>query len=275
MHSRDLSASFSHRLESRHFIFYYEETSTDVGTMRDVLEAFWDAVDRDFFPAQLSFRVNIFVLRDELSFQQFLYKEFNMHRTAGLFGTYIPRIRGLVTYEHSGYGTLTHELAHALLQNNFPHLPAWADEGVSSFFEKFYGYRDGSRMVFRFGFENPWRLKELGARLLYLDIRDILRFPESHDTSEKRMAAVFLYRHGNLRRYLELVKSGDKRGFNSLLEAAFDKPMADIQSLWAAYLKDVDQHRAELMRLPPSQIFPSRALFEGLIASFKSDTGGG
>src|SRR5262249_4571125 len=77
-------------------------------------------------------------------------------------------------YEDSGLGTFAHEIMHPLVERNLRDRPPWAIEGIPSFFEKFYGYWRDGELVVNWGFQNPWRIKELGANLARLDLPTIL-----------------------------------------------------------------------------------------------------
>lgn len=52
------------------------------------------------------------------------------------FGFYQPAERAMVMNIGLGLGTLTHELAHPLVEANFPEAPTWLNEGVASVFEQ-------------------------------------------------------------------------------------------------------------------------------------------
>jgi hypothetical protein len=57
----------------------------------------------------------------------------------------------------TGTGTLVHELVHALIQPDFPMVPAWFNEGLGSLYEQCSISRDNRRIT---GHEN-WRLPAL------------------------------------------------------------------------------------------------------------------
>ena len=63
---------------------------------------------------------------------------------------------------------------HPLVERNLRDRPAWAIEGIPTFFEKFYGYWRDDELVVNWGFQNPWRIKKLGANLAQLDLQGIL-----------------------------------------------------------------------------------------------------
>jgi hypothetical protein len=51
------------------------------------------------------------------------------------YGFYDPSRRQMVMNAGLGLGTLTHELVHPILEEDFPGAPTWLDEGIASLFE--------------------------------------------------------------------------------------------------------------------------------------------
>ncbi len=53
-----------------------------------------------------------------------------------VYGYYKPQLRTLALNLATGGGTLTHELTHALVDFDFPEVPAWFNEGLASLHEQ-------------------------------------------------------------------------------------------------------------------------------------------
>lgn len=270
-----LAESFPYKLRSKYFNFYYGDDVNNIDVIYRVADGFIDIVDRDFFKVRFDFPLDVYVLENAEAFRDFLRHKLGMLNTVGLYGVYLEQIHGFVTYENAGFGTFSHEIMHPLLRADFPRLPEWAVEGIPAFFEKFFGYWQDNRPVLKFGFQNPWRIRELGARLGSLDLEHILNHPGQHDTSEKRMVSVFLYQKGKLRRYLDLARTDDRKGYRTLVEAAFEKPFSEIRPLWISYLQDVEKQKEKIMRTPASGLFGNRGLFEDFIQSLGLGDGSG
>jgi hypothetical protein len=181
------------------------------------------------------------------------------------FGIYLYSNKLLATYEDSGLGTFTHETFHAFVERDLKSRPAWADEGVPTFFEKFYGYWKNDELVLFWGFQNPWRIRELGNNLTQLNLSEVLsdQNPES-DESKLRMVSLFLWQQGRFRRFLKLIAANDKRGYASYFEAAMELPLEKIIPLWQNYLLDVDRRRAAILSLPLSTVFENEEEFRTL-----------
>jgi len=83
---------------------------------------------------------------------------------------------------------------------------------------------------------------------------------------------MFLWQQGKFKRFLELVKSEDKNGYNSYFEAAMEMPADKIVPLWKAYLNDIAANRNEIMRLPPSAIFQDKEVFQRFVTQYRIPT---
>jgi hypothetical protein len=164
-------------------------------------------------------------------------------------------------------GTFTHEVSHPLVEENFAHLPAWAFEGIPTFFEKFYGYWNGEQLVLYWGFQNPWRIRELGPELTRLDLKRIVSENGITEPSESklRMAAMFLWEQGRLRRFLRLVATNNRLGYPTYFEAAMGMPMGKIMPIWQSYLESIERNRAEILSLPLSTVFSNEAEFHDFV----------
>jgi hypothetical protein len=267
----DWSRDFAHHHRGRIFDLHYQRADWDAAAFTRVADAFVDLVDRDFVPVRLERRLDVIVLPDRASFHHYLREVLRIDLTPT--GIYLPALRVFATYEDSGLGTFTHEIMHAVVERSLPDCPRWALEGVPAFFEKFLGYWDGGRLVVQWGFQNPWRLQVLGDGLQGLDLARIVAadrpYPGAAASSAERLVAVFLWQHGRLERFLQLVAARDRAGFASYFEAAMQRPLAEIVPLWQAYLADLVANRAEALRIPPSTVYVDRAAFEKGLAELR------
>ena len=116
--------------------------------------------------------------------QRFLSQQLGRNEPP-LFGLYLPENNLFVTYNGSGLGTFAHEIMHPVVEAELPHVPSWGREGIPTFFEKFYGYKESNRLHLKWGYQNPWRIRALGERLLKLQLGNIVR--ASSNQSELRL----------------------------------------------------------------------------------------
>ena len=264
---QELAKHFRHEYKSKYFVFHYNDEITRAKPLTKFSDSFVDVVNRDFFKARFNYPIHVYVLKDRTAFKDFLVRKAGVSAPPG-WGIYFPRKRAFVTHESSGYGTFAHEIMHALVGANLRNTPLWADEGIPSFFEKSFGYWSKDELILRFGFQNPWRIQQMGGTLPSLDLESIVKNKHPYGTSEKRMVSVFLYQHGKLREYLRLVSTNRKYGYSTFLEAAFSKHMSLLVPEWKKYLQEVHRNRNQILRIPGSMIFDSKEQYEAFMKAY-------
>jgi hypothetical protein len=183
------------------------------------------------------------------------------------FGVYVYAYKFFATYEDSGMGTFAHEILHPLVERNLKDRPQWAMEGIPTFFEKFYGYWKDDELVVYWGYQNPWRIQQLGTNLTQLDLKEMIADTHNFNWQEKnesscRMASVFLWSQGRFKRFLSLIATHNKAGYPTYFEAAMQMPVEKILPLWQSYLNDVAARRTKVLLLPPSTIFETESAFQ-------------
>ncbi len=266
--AQNFLSQFPLRKETKYFDFRYKHDSPRLTKIVRFDDAFIEVVTRDFFKADFDYPIHAVVLEDEDQFKEFLQNQY--HIPDPRLGIYVPSDKLFATYEASGLGTFTHEILHALVERDLSSRPAWALEGIPTFFEKFYGYWRGDQLVLLWGFQNPWRIDGLGARLTRLDLKEIIsEHPPRggsgaapRNESEVRMVSVFLWQRGKFRRFLRLISEKDKHGYPSYFEAAMEMPLERIIPLWQIYLQDVARRRTSILSLPSSTVFDSEGEFQ-------------
>jgi len=253
---------------SRYFTIHYQRSAWDAAELARFADGFVELVDRDFLPARFDRPMDVLVFPDRASFHRYLRKVLGADLTP--MGIYLPALSVFATSEDSGLGTFAHEIMHPIARRALRDAPQWADEGIPAFFEKFTGYWENGHLVAQWGYQNPWRLEVIGGALTQLDLEQVAakeRATSQLDLAADRLLAVFLWRQGRLERFLRLVAAGDRAGFGTYLEAALERPLAEVVPLWRAYLEDIAANRAAAMRVPPSTVYPDRASYERAMAS--------
>lgn len=268
MHAVDWSKKLPFARKSQYFEFHYQRETWDAAAFARFADGFVDLVNRDFVKLGFDYPIQVLVLPDRATFQQFLKKEFVV-RDPPNFGMYFPAFKVFVTFEDSGLGTFAHEIMHPLLDRNLRNCPVWATEAVPAFFEKFIGYWDADKLVLQWGYQNPWRIEALGDKLAGLDLARIVndRRPVTNfDNSERRLVTVFLWRAGRFERFLRLLADNTHAGYDSCFEAAMEQPLKALVPQWQNYLQEIASHRAEIMKVPASVVLPNRPAFEQALA---------
>jgi len=253
-----LFAGFSNKIESKYFIFYSDLPRRQLENYTEFSNLFLDVVDRDFVELRNLRRMTAVVFPDQNTMHRFLTQRLGLNMPP-VFGTYIAEHHLFLTYDGSGLGTFTHEIMHPVLDIELPQTPSWASEGIPAFFEKFYGYKEENRLYLKWGYQNPWRIQALGERLLTAKLADIIH--RSQDQSEQRLVSVFLYRRGKWKTFLDLIRAGDKRGYETYVEAAFGLRLSELEDDWRTYVKDAYGKRNQIYQLPASRLFPAKQEF--------------
>jgi hypothetical protein len=161
---RTFLAQFPLRKQTEYFDFRYKHDSSRISAIVRFDDAFIKLTNREFFKADFDYPIRVFVAEDWEHFDEFARKRLHVPGPAG-YGMYLASDKLFATYETSGLGTFTHEIMHPLVERNLSSRPPWAEEGIPTFFEKFYGYWKDDELVLLWGFQNPWRINELGANL--------------------------------------------------------------------------------------------------------------
>jgi hypothetical protein len=261
----DWSRDFPLERRSRYFDVRYQRSGWDAAAFVRFADAFVDIVDRDFVRVSLEHPIGVLVLPDQASFQAYLRTRLGIARPPA-YGMYLPKLGLFATYEDSGLGTFTHQIMYPIVFHGLSDSPQWAGDAVPAFFEKFFGYWEGDRLVVEWGYQNPWRLDRIGGALATLDLSRILAGEARLGQSERRLVTVFLWQQCRLERFLRLIAARDLAGRQTYLEAAMERPFEEIVPVWKAYLADLAAHRADAMRVPPSAVYKDRAAFEGALA---------
>lgn len=265
--AQDYLDQFPHRKQTEYFDFRYRHNSPRIAEIARFADAFIKIVNRDFFKADFDYPIRVLVLEDRATFKEFLRRQFRDNDPPD-FGIYLSGQKLFATYEGSGLGTFAHEIMHPLVERNLPDHPAWATEGIPTFFEKFYGYWTNNDLVVQWGFQNPWRINQLETNLTRLDLKQIISYTQSDSyeqlqyfESKQRLVSVFLWQQGRFKRFLQLIAGRQKHGYSTYIEATMEMPVERILPLWQDYLNDVSAQRSRIMTLPASTIFDSQAAF--------------
>lgn len=255
-------------LTSPHFVYHFDDTSRPyVKQLMAFSEGFLSFIEKEYFTPDYDYPLTALVFNNKAGFQDYLKHRLGVANPPG-FGIYVSKYRVFVTFMDSGLGTFAHEIMHPLVETNLPKRPIWAMEGIPAFFEKFIAYWDGKALRMQTGYQNPWRIHVLGNELTGLDLAEIVERRRNHygrfRNSELRMVSVFLDRQGLLKRYIDLVRRGDRQGYATYLEAAFGKELTEIEPLWRRYLTETKKNRARIYRIPTSRIVATKKEFDAL-----------
>ncbi len=265
--SQSYSEQLPLRQQSKYFDFRFKQHPEKIKAIARFADAFIDIVNRDFFKAEFDYPIRVLVTEDSAAHRTLVTKQFGV--TDPTMGIFLYKHNLFATYEDSGLGTFAHEIMHPLVGRNLKDRPAWAIEGVPTFFEKFYGYWRGDELVVNWGFQNPWRIKQLGTDLARLDLQGILTTTRAGEReSEQRLVSIFLWEQGKFKQFLDLVRKREKNGYDSYFEAAMERPIGRVIPLWQDYLARIVARRSEILRLPVSVTLTNEEAFHKFAASY-------
>ena len=267
--SQSYSEQLPLRQQSKYFDFRFKQHPEKIKAIARFADAFIDIVNRDFFKAEFDYPIRVLVSEDSSTHRTLVSEQFGV--TNPTMGIFLYNYNLFATYEDSGLGTFAHEIMHPLVERNLKDRPAWAIEGIPTFFEKFYGYWRGDELVVYWGFQNPWRINALGTDLTRLDLQEVLATTGGGEReSEQRLVSIFLWEQGKFKQFLDFVRRREKNGYDSYFEAAMGMPIGQVIPLWQDYLARIAARRSEILRLPLSATLPDAEAFRKFAASYGS-----
>jgi hypothetical protein len=272
--SQDFTGQFPYHKQTEYFDFYYLRESPRIPEITRFADGFVRLVNHDFFKADFDYPIRVLVFEDREQFKQFLIQQLHIADPPN-FGVYVYRYKFFATYEDSGLGTFAHEILHPLVERNLKDRPQWAMEGIPTFFEKFYGYWQAGELTAYWGYQNPWRIQQLGNSLTELDLKRVIADAKETEASSSvertesswRMVSVFLWQQGRFKRFLNLIAAHDKAGYPTYFEAAMEMPVEKIIPLWQDYLNNVAAQRTKILHLPPSSILDDETTFTNFVTA--------
>jgi hypothetical protein len=165
-----------------------------------------------------------------------------------VYGYYKPHLRTLVMNIGTGGGTLVHELTHALIDFDFPRVPAWFNEGLASLHEQCHIRPDETGID---GLVN-WRLDGLQKALAAGRLRslasligdDDFRGPqETTNYAQARYFCLYLQERGLLEKFYRRFRANqqhDPLGVQAVAQIFPDRNWESLDAdfrRWAAELK--------------------------------------
>ena len=114
-------------------------------------------------------------------------------------------------------------------------------------------------MKLMLGYPERWNPKWMGNKE-----RSALQLPEivqqakhanAENEAQQRQVALFLIKNDKLKKYLSLVAGGNKNGYATYLEAAFEKPVDQLAPAFNQFMVSIEKDGAWVDSLPDSRIF--------------------
>lgn len=200
-----------------------------------------DLLLEDFFAEAPSQLEEIWVMKDAPSYEHVSRTLFHTEPTTP-YGYYLSSRRAQVMNIKPGHGTLVHEMVHPFFHHNWPHTPAWINEGVASLFE--WPYEERGHLKGRVN----WRLPGLQAALRAKAAPSFQALTHTDDATfygddtgvnyaAARYLCMWLQEQGLLVRFVrraQELKDEDPTGWRALTEVLGKDPDARWQE-WARW----------------------------------------
>ncbi len=200
-----------------------------------------------FFTVKPSRPIKVFLFKDDASYRKHARKLFGDEPSTP-YGYYKSSHRSLVMNIATGTGTLVHEMTHALIEYDFPQVPAWFNEGLGSLFEQCHVTPRGLKGLIN------WRLpilrkairesKLTGLRgLTSTTTSQFYRDERGTHYAEARYFCMYMQERGLLEKFYKTFKTNfkeDPTGAKTI-EKLFGKKLEEIEKEWLRWVN----------RLPP------------------------
>ena len=199
-----------------------------------------------YFSRRPARAIRVYCFRDRTTYDGYVRSAYGRAPTTP-YGFYMASERKMVLNLGTGSGTLSHELVHPLLCEDFPEVPAWFNEGFASLFERTKPDRDGRlvglinwrvddlKRAKREGREVPLRtLMETNTDEFYGDDRGV-------HYAMARYFCVYLQRQELLDRFYRewRATAGEDPTGIAALERVTRKPLADFEAEWRPWIDEL------------------------------------
>lgn len=202
-----------------------------------------EKLKKAYFTSDPKLILDIWLFKDKQSYESHCKQLFG--RTPDTpYGYFSEQDKALVMNISTGGGTLVHEIVHPFVAANFPHCPAWFNEGLGSLYEQ-SGEVDGKIH----GYTN-WRLPRLQQAIRKGNLPSFEKLCGTTDTefyekdrgtnyAQARYLCYYLQQKGLLRTYYHRFlanREEDPTGYKTLKAVLKREDMQEFQKQWEAYV---------------------------------------
>ena len=200
-------------------------------TILDSYRAFY----KQLFTVRPTYIIKVFLFKNDTTYRQYARTLFGDEPTTP-FGYYKSAGHSLVMNIATGTGTLVHEMTHALIEADFPQVPAWFNEGLGSLFEQCIVTPRGLR-----GLVN-WRLPILRKAIREKKLTGLRKLPSTPSSqfyrdergahyAEARYFCMYMQELGLLEKFYKSFRANFKQdpSGGKTIEKLFGKSLEQIQ----------------------------------------------
>ena len=186
-----------------------------------------------------------------------LYPNYEFHLDAPFVGYFIPIDNLIIATIGGGYGTLLHEMMHAMIASDFPGCPGWLEEGMATLYER--SAWEASQLEplpnWRMHFVENSRFRSLA------ELDTLVQHPklENDELAYVRLLMLFLHEHGRLADFYNQAKIRGSDFSLAAVLADFGAPFTEKN--WQDFVQQtLEEYRLELL-LDQNKLTPKEALF--------------
>jgi hypothetical protein len=214
------------------------------------------ALHKQFFSVKPGYAIKVFLFEDDASYRAYAHKLFGDEPSTP-FGYYKSAQRSLVMNIATGTGTLVHEMVHALIEPDFPQVPAWFNEGLGSLFEQCRVTPHGLK-----GMVN-WRLPILRKAIAQNKLTGLEKLVSTnssqfyHDErgthyAEARYFCMYMQELGLLEKFYKAFKDNFKEDptGGKTIEKLFGKKLEEIEKEWMRWVHRLPRFLSALRNSP-------------------------
>jgi len=206
------------------------------------------AMANSYFRTPPSQPITVLLFSGEQSYNHYAKTLFGDERIS-VYGYYKPHVRTLVMNIATGGGTLVHELTHALIDFDFPAVPAWFNEGLASLHEQ-CRFRDDESGID--GLVN-WRLAGLQKALAEGKLRSLASLVRDNDFrgeretvnyAQARYFCLYMQHQGVLKDYYHKFRANQKHdplGYKTVGEVFPERTWEELEADYRAWVRELER----------------------------------
>jgi hypothetical protein len=175
---------------------------------RDISRRFLTDKDKSGLPP-----VDLCLFASTRSYRAFVAEVFGEGYDVSDWGFYVPRRRLVVANIGASRGNLRHELTHALLDDDFPDIPAWLNEGLGSLYGSAVRTKKGFRFLVNYRLRHLRQALKAGLlpdldELANSTRRDVYGLNSLAYYALSRYVLLYLDRRGELDEFIAKLRQG-------------------------------------------------------------------
>jgi hypothetical protein len=204
---------------------------------------------QDFFERDPDKILDIWLFKDDVSYEKYAREIFGDEPNTP-YGYYSPAHGALIMNISTGGGTLVHEIVHPFMEANFPHCPAWFNEGMGSLYEQ-----SGEVNGHIHGFPN-WRLPSLQAAIRARTVPSFKTLTSTTDAefynqdkgtnyAQARYLCYYLQERGLLVKFYRQFlanRATDPTGYQTLQRVLGVRSMQTFQKTWEQFVLKIERN---------------------------------